>query len=121
MKRRGAGCIDIEADLVAAAIGEADTVAEGRVVQHVAKCESCRNEHSSYQAIDRELGVMRQAPVDPQGVAQSRERLEARLDDIRSRIVIDSVADKGLFHKNKAARDKSRLSAKVKALAGAAA
>jgi small subunit ribosomal protein S20 len=34
--------------------------------------------------------------------------------------VIDSVADKGLFHKNKAARHKSRLSAKVKALALAA-
>jgi small subunit ribosomal protein S20 len=30
--------------------------------------------------------------------------------------VIDSVADKGVFHKNKAARLKSRLSAKVKAL-----
>src|SRR6185437_4844722 len=35
--------------------------------------------------------------------------------------VIDSVADKGLFHKNKAARHKSRLAAKVKALATAAA
>ncbi len=33
--------------------------------------------------------------------------------------VIDSVADKGLFHKNKAARHKSRLSAKVKALEAA--
>jgi len=31
--------------------------------------------------------------------------------------VIDSVADKGIFHKNKAARHKSRLAAKVKALA----
>jgi small subunit ribosomal protein S20 len=31
--------------------------------------------------------------------------------------VIDSVADKGIFHKNKAARIKSRLAAKVKALA----
>lgn len=31
--------------------------------------------------------------------------------------VIDSIADKGLFHKNKAARHKSRLSAKVKAIA----
>jgi len=31
--------------------------------------------------------------------------------------VIDSVADKGIFHKNKAARHKSRLSAKVKAMA----
>jgi small subunit ribosomal protein S20 len=34
--------------------------------------------------------------------------------------VIDSVADKGIFHKNKAARHKIRLSAKVKALALAA-
>jgi small subunit ribosomal protein S20 len=31
--------------------------------------------------------------------------------------VIDSIADKGIFHTNKAARYKSRLSAKVKALA----
>jgi small subunit ribosomal protein S20 len=31
--------------------------------------------------------------------------------------VIDSIADKGLFHKNKAARHKSRLSAKIRALA----
>ncbi len=34
--------------------------------------------------------------------------------------VIDTVADKGIFHKNKAARIKSRLAAKVKALALAA-
>jgi small subunit ribosomal protein S20 len=34
--------------------------------------------------------------------------------------VVDTVADKGIFHKNKAARDKSRLSTKVKALATAA-
>jgi small subunit ribosomal protein S20 len=35
--------------------------------------------------------------------------------------VIDSIADKGLFHKNKAARHKSRLAGKIKALATAAA
>ena len=34
--------------------------------------------------------------------------------------VLDSVADKGIFHKNKAARDKSRLSGKVKSLAAKA-
>ena len=34
--------------------------------------------------------------------------------------VLDSIADKGIFHKNKAARQKSRLSAKVKALSLAA-
>ena len=31
--------------------------------------------------------------------------------------ITDSVADKGIFHKNKAARHKSRLSAKIKAMA----
>jgi len=34
--------------------------------------------------------------------------------------VVDTIADKHIFHKNKAARDKSRLAAKVKALALAA-
>ncbi|BCD97319.1 30S ribosomal protein S20 [Marinagarivorans cellulosilyticus] len=33
--------------------------------------------------------------------------------------VIDRIADKGIIHKNKAARHKSRLNAKVKALAAA--
>lgn len=33
--------------------------------------------------------------------------------------VLDRVADKGIFHKNKAARHKSRLNAKIKALASA--
>lgn len=32
--------------------------------------------------------------------------------------VIDRMADKGIIHKNKAARHKSRLNAQVKALAG---
>jgi small subunit ribosomal protein S20 len=35
--------------------------------------------------------------------------------------VIDSIADKGIFHKNKAARIKSRLSSKIKGLAAPAA
>lgn len=33
--------------------------------------------------------------------------------------ILDRVADKGIFHKNKAARHKSRLNAKIKALAAA--
>ena len=35
--------------------------------------------------------------------------------------VVDTIADKGIFHKNKAARDKSRLAAKIKALSASAA
>ena len=34
--------------------------------------------------------------------------------------IVDSIADKKIFHKNKAARDKSRLASKVKTLALAA-
>jgi small subunit ribosomal protein S20 len=34
-----------------------------------------------------------------------------------AQVIIDSVADKGIFHKNKAARHKSRLAAKLKAMA----
>ena len=35
----------------------------------------------------------------------------------KAKSIVDTISDKGIFHKNKAARDKSRLSAKVKALA----
>ena len=35
----------------------------------------------------------------------------------KAQSIVDTIADKGIFHKNKAARDKSRLSAKVRALA----
>ena len=38
----------------------------------------------------------------------------------KAQSIVDTVADKGIFHRNKAARDKSRLSTKVKALALAA-
>src|SRR5262249_38608138 len=96
VKRRAASCIEIEPDLVAAAIGEADSPAEGRVSAHVANCEPCRVEHAEYRAIDRQVGAMRETPVDVHGVAQSRERLEARLDDLRSRIVAYRVFDSPL-------------------------
>ena len=35
----------------------------------------------------------------------------------KAQSIVDTISDKGIFHKNKAARDKSRLSTKVKALA----
>jgi methylated-DNA-[protein]-cysteine S-methyltransferase len=96
VKHRVASCSEIEPDLLASATGEADASAEGRVVEHVAGCGSCRREHAEYRAIERELGTIRETPVDARGVAQSRERLEARLDDIRSRIVAYRVYDSPL-------------------------
>ena len=95
MKTRST-CSEIEPDLVAAAIGEADVAAEGRVAAHVAACQSCRTDHAGYRAIDRELGVMRDAPVDTPDALRSRERLEARLGDLRSRIVAYRVFDSPL-------------------------
>ena len=38
----------------------------------------------------------------------------------KAQSIVDTISDKGIFHKNKAARDKSRLATKVKALALAA-
>lgn len=52
-------------------------------------------------------------------VAGEQEKASSLFKDAQR--VIDSVADKGLFHKNKAARHKSRLSAKIKALVAPAA
>lgn len=42
---------------------------------------------------------------------------DARAAFVKAQPIIDKAAAKGLIHKNKAARVKSRLSAKIKALA----
>jgi len=47
------------------------------------------------------------------------DQAQARELFVQMQSIVDTVADKGIFHKNKASRDKSRLSAKVKALAAA--
>ena len=52
-------------------------------------------------------------------VAAGDKTKAAELFD-KAQSVLDVIADKGIFHKNKAARDKSRMAAKVKALALAA-
>lgn len=41
----------------------------------------------------------------------------AKAEFINTQSTLDSIARKGIFHKNKAARHKSRLSAKIKAMA----
>lgn len=45
------------------------------------------------------------------------DRAKAQELFVKMQSIVDSIADKGIFHKNKAARDKSRLSARVKAMA----
>ena len=53
--------------------------------------------------------------VDAAIVSGSAEEAKSAYDSAVP--VIDRMADKGILHKNKAARHKSRLNAKVKALA----
>lgn len=48
---------------------------------------------------------------------EAGDKAAAQATYIESVKVIDRIADKGVFHKNKAARHKSRLSAKIKTMA----
>jgi small subunit ribosomal protein S20 len=48
---------------------------------------------------------------------QAGDKTAAKAVFNESMSIIDSVADKKIVHKNKAARDKSRLSAAIKAMA----
>ena len=47
----------------------------------------------------------------------SGDKKAAQAEFINTQSTLDSIARKGVFHKNKAARHKSRLSAKIKAMA----
>ncbi|ACE83167.1 30S ribosomal protein S20 [Cellvibrio japonicus] len=48
---------------------------------------------------------------------QTGDQAAAQAAYVSAVAVIDRIADKGLIHKNKAARHKSRLNAKLKAMA----
>ena len=63
----------------------------------------------------------RTAVKNVEKAAASGDKTKAAEAFAKAQSIIDMVADKQIFHKNKAARDKSRLAAKVKALAQAAA
>ena len=75
-------CAAIEADLVAAATGEAAPEAARRVEEHVERCGPCREDFGRYRAIEGMVGRMRAAVSDDR---QARARLIARLGDLRRR------------------------------------
>src|SRR5438309_751865 len=62
MTRKPTTCLEIEPALVAAATSEADTTTAARVEAHTRTCASCRGEFASYRAIDRAVGIWREAP-----------------------------------------------------------
>ena len=49
-------------------------------------------------------------------VVESGDKAAAQAEFVAATKIMDRIADKGVFHKNKAARHKSRLAAKIKAL-----
>jgi methylated-DNA-[protein]-cysteine S-methyltransferase len=84
MTPKYAPCAAIEPDLVASATGEATPAAAERVEEHVRRCTDCRNEFARYRAIEGVVGQLRAAPSAPSpDEARARERLVARLADVR--------------------------------------
>ncbi|MBI2469249.1 MAG: methylated-DNA--[protein]-cysteine S-methyltransferase, partial [Candidatus Rokubacteria bacterium] len=88
----------IEPELVAAATGEAEPGGARRVETHIGQCRPCRRDFERYQAIDGEVAALRSHLVVTPHVAMARERLEARLADLRSRLVAYRVFSSAFGH-----------------------
>jgi O-6-methylguanine DNA methyltransferase len=80
-------CREIERDLVAVAAGEARPVATRVVERHLAVCRDCRDELERYRVLEGIVTDLRRAPLPGADPALSRAELEARLADIRARMV----------------------------------
>jgi methylated-DNA-[protein]-cysteine S-methyltransferase len=87
MTSRHPSCRAIEPDLLAAATGEASASVAQRVDEHARACAPCRAELRRYQAIDGLARGLRRAAPPLDEVAASRSALEARLADVRSRVL----------------------------------
>ena len=87
MSQRAKSCVEIEPDLMATAMGEAEPAQSRRVNAHVGGCPPCHRNLEQYRTIDHEVGRLASEGSEGQNVARSRERLEARLLDLRSRLV----------------------------------
>ncbi len=91
MTHKPAACVQIQDDLLAAAMGEAAPGATRRVERHLAACAPCRREYRDFQGVNDALAVLREAPSSGGGLARSREHLEARLTDLRGRLLVYGV------------------------------
>ncbi len=78
-------CTDYESDMIAAASGEAAPSATARVGRHLEACDGCRDEYMRYRALDTAVAELRATAVAP--ATDARERLLARLSDLRLRLV----------------------------------
>jgi methylated-DNA-[protein]-cysteine S-methyltransferase len=89
-------CVAIEPDLVAVGAGEAAPAAVARVDAHVAACPGCREDLARYRAIDVAVAALRDTPPAADAGEAARQRLMARLVDLRARIVHYGVVDSSL-------------------------
>jgi len=80
-------CVELEPDLVATAAGEAGGATTRRVHGHLERCGPCRDEFGRYRRIEDEVAGLRGHLVAEPHVALARDRLEARLADLKSRLV----------------------------------
>jgi len=87
MTPRHPSCRAIEPDLVAAATGEAGAAAIRRVDDHTRGCAPCRAELGRYRAIDSIARGLRHETPPTADVAASRSALQARLADLKSRVL----------------------------------
>jgi methylated-DNA-[protein]-cysteine S-methyltransferase len=87
MTPKYSSCRAIEPDLVAAATGEAGAAAVRRVDDHTRGCVSCRDELGRYRAIDSIARGLRHETPPAADLAASRSALQARLADLKSRVL----------------------------------
>jgi len=73
--------------------------------------EKARKHNASLRSMARTYIKKVVAAIEAGDTAAAQEAFKAAVP------VIDRIADKGIIHKNKAARHKSRLNAQIKALA----
>jgi O-6-methylguanine DNA methyltransferase len=91
-------CLQIEDDLLAAAISEASPSAAARVERHLAACASCRREFQAYRAADSAVMALQGEPSPREHLTQARERLERRLMDLRKRLLTYRIFPSPLGH-----------------------
>lgn len=75
------------------------------------QAETRRQHNASLRSFVRTVIKKVLSAIEAKDLEQAKEAYTAAVP------VIDRMADKGIIHKNKAARHKSRLNAKIKALA----
>ncbi len=98
MSPKPSECLEIEADLLAAAMREAEPAAVRRVQDHIGPCPGCRATFERYRAIDGLVGELRQVSAPSADIALARRKLESRLADLRSRLLTYRVFPSPLGH-----------------------